>query len=122
MSNPLSQHAPKPSWALFEGLFIIAALVPVLATFITIAGVNPDNPTAGSTPWLLALNFVLIIVLAAIVIREFLAIRGRTRDAGQGRLAQRFVMLFGFSALVPAMVVAIFLGAVVTRGLDCKFE
>jgi len=121
LSNPLSQHAPKPSWALFEGLFIIAALVAVLATFITIAGVNPDNPTAGSTPWLLALNFVLIIVLAAIVIREFLAIRGRTRDAGQGRLAQRFVMLFGFSALVPAMVVAIFLGAVVTRGLDNWF-
>ncbi|MCA8902309.1 MAG: HAMP domain-containing protein [Hyphomonas sp.] len=118
MSNPLSQHAPRASWALFEGLFIIAALVAVFATFITIAGVNPDNPSAGSTPWLLALNFVLIFVLAAIVVREYLAIRGRTADAGQGRLAQRFVMLFGFSALVPAMVVAIFLGAVVTRGLD----
>ena len=118
MSNPLSQHAPKASWALFEGLFIIAALVAVFATFITIAGVNPDNPTAGSTPWLLALNFVLIIVLALIVIREFMAIRGRSLDAGEGRLAQRFVMLFGFSAMVPAMVVAIFLGAVVTRGLD----
>ena len=118
MSNPLSQHAPKASWALFEGLFIIAALVAVFATFITIAGVNPDNPTAGSTPWLLALNFLLIAVLAVIVIREFLAIRGRSREAGEGRLAQRFVMLFGFSALVPSMVVAIFLGAVVTRGLD----
>ena len=118
MSNPLSQHAPKASWALFEGLFIIAALVAVFATFITIAGVNPDNPTAGSTPWLLALNFVLIVVLALIVIREFLVMRGRSREAGEGRLAQRFVMLFGFSALVPAMVVAIFLGAVVTRGLD----
>lgn len=118
MSNPLSQHAPKASWALFEGLFIIAALVAVFATFITIAGVNPDNPTAGSTPWLLSLNFVLIAALALIVIREFLAIRGRSREAGEGRLAQRFVMLFGFSALVPSMVVAIFLGAVVTRGLD----
>ena len=118
MSNPLSQHAPKASWALFEGLFIIAALVAVFATFITIAGVNPDNPTAGSTPWLLALNLVLIIALAMIVIREFMAIRGRSREAGEGRLAQRFVMLFGFSALVPSMVVAIFLGAVVTRGLD----
>ncbi|MBD3771510.1 MAG: HAMP domain-containing protein [Rhodobacterales bacterium] len=121
MSNPLSQHAPKASWALFEGLFIIAALVAVFATFITIAGVNPDNPTAGSTPWLLALNLVLIIVLAIIVVREFLAIRGRSREAGEGRLAQRFVMLFGFSALVPSMVVGIFLGAVVTRGLDNWF-
>jgi two-component system nitrogen regulation sensor histidine kinase NtrY len=118
LSNPLSQHAPKASWALFEGLFIIAALVAVFATFITIAGVNPDNPTAGSTPWLLSLNFVLIAALALIVIREFLAIRRRSREAGEGRLAQRFVMLFGFSALVPSMVVAIFLGAVVTRGLD----
>ena len=66
LSNPLSQHAPKASWALFEGLFIIAALVAVFATFITIAGVNPDNPTAGSTPWLLALNLVLIIALAVV--------------------------------------------------------
>jgi two-component system nitrogen regulation sensor histidine kinase NtrY len=121
LSNPLSQHAPKASWALFEGLFIIAALVAVFATFITIAGVNPDNPTAGSTPWLLALNLVLIIALAVIVIREFLAIRSRSREAGEGRLAQRFVMLFGFSALVPSMVVGIFLGAVVTRGLDNWF-
>jgi two-component system nitrogen regulation sensor histidine kinase NtrY len=39
LSNPFSQHAPKASWALFEGLFIIAALVAVFATFITIAGV-----------------------------------------------------------------------------------
>jgi hypothetical protein len=30
------------------------------------------------------------------------------RGRGEGRLAQRFVMLFGFSALVPSMVVAIF--------------
>ncbi len=118
MSSPLSQQATKASWALFEGLFIIAALVAVFATFIAIAGVNPDNPSAGATPWLLGLNFILIIVLAVIVIREYLSIRGGAGDAGQGRLARRFVMLFGFSALVPAMIVAVFLGAVVTRGLD----
>jgi len=46
LSNVLSQQATKASWALFEGLFIIAALVAVFATFIAISGVDPDNPTA----------------------------------------------------------------------------
>jgi two-component system, NtrC family, nitrogen regulation sensor histidine kinase NtrY len=118
VSNTLSQQATKASWALFEGLFIIAALVAVFATFIAISGVDPDNPTAGATPWLLALNFVVIIVLAMIVVREYLAIQVSGRGEGKGRLARRFVLLFGFSALIPAMIVALFIGAFISRGLD----
>lgn len=120
MSNTLSQQATKASWALFEGLFIIAALVAVFATFIAISGVDPDNPTAGATPWLLGLNFVVIIVLAVIVAREYIAIQvsGRGEGKGKGRLAKRFVLLFGFSALIPAMIVALFIGAFISRGLD----
>lgn len=118
MSNVLSQQATKASWALFEGLFIIAALVAVFATFIAISGVDPDNPTAGATPWLLGLNFIVIIVLATIVVREYLSIQSNSESEGRGRLARRFVMLFGFSALVPSAIVAVFLGAVFTQGLD----
>lgn len=118
MSNVLSQQATKASWALFEGLFIIAALVAVFATFIAISGVDPDNPTSGATPWLLGLNFVVIIVLATIVAREYLSIQSNSESEGRGRLARRFVMLFGFSALVPSAIVAVFLGAVFTQGLD----
>jgi len=118
LSNVLSQQATKASWALFEGLFIIAALVAVFATFIAISGVDPDNPTAGATPWLLGLNFVVIIVLATIVAREYLSIQSNSESEGRGRLARRFVMLFGFSALVPSAIVAVFLGAVFTQGLD----
>ncbi len=118
MSNALSQQATKASWALFEGLFIVAALVAVFATFIAISGVAPDDPTAGATPWLLGLNFVVLIVLVIIVVREYRSIEGGGRGEGQGRLARRFVMLFGFSALIPAMVVAIFMGAFITQGLD----
>lgn len=110
-------QANKASWALFEGLFIIAALVAVFATFIAISGVAPDDPTAGATPWLLGLNFLFLTVLAVIVTREYLRIRGGAAD-GAGRLARRFVLLFGFSALIPAMVVAVFMGAFITRGLD----
>ena len=118
MSNTLSQQATKASWALFEGLFIIAALVAVFATFMAISGVDPDNPTAGATPWLLALNFVVIIVLTTIVVREYLSIQSGSEGEGRGRLARRFVMLFGFSALVPSAIVAVFLGAVFTQGID----
>ncbi|HAY06882.1 MAG TPA: ATP-binding protein [Hyphomonas sp.] len=116
MSTALTNQAPKASWALFEGLFIIAALVAVFATFIAISGAAPNDPTAGATPWLLGLNFVLLIVLAVIVVREYIKIRGG--GEGGGKLARRFVLLFGFSALIPAMVVAMFMGAFITRGLD----
>lgn len=117
MSTATNSQAYKASWALFEGLFIIAALVAVFATFIAIAGVVPDDPTAGATPWLLGLNFILLIVLAVIVTREYLQIRVGKED-GSGKLARRFVLLFGFSALIPAMVVAVFMGTFITRGLD----
>ncbi|MBA3067188.1 MAG: HAMP domain-containing protein [Hyphomonas sp.] len=118
MSTSTNSQTPKASWALFEGLFIIAALVAVFATFIAISGATPNDPTAGATPWLLGLNFVLLVVLAVIVVREYLKIRGSGSTEGGGRLAQRFVLLFGFSALIPAMVVAVFMGAFITRGLD----
>jgi two-component system, NtrC family, nitrogen regulation sensor histidine kinase NtrY len=117
VSTATNSTATKASWALFEGLFIIAALVAVFATFIAISGAAPNDPTAGATPWLLGLNFVLLIVLAVIVVREYLAIRGDSTDGG-GKLARRFVLLFGFSALIPSMVVAVFMGAFITRGLD----
>ncbi len=117
VSTATNSTATKASWALFEGLFIIAALVAVFATFIAISGAAPNDPTAGATPWLLGLNFVLLIVLAVIVVREYLAIRGDSNDGG-GKLARRFVLLFGFSALIPSMVVAVFMGAFITRGLD----
>lgn len=118
MSTASNTQTTKASWALFEGLFIIAALVAVFATFIAMSGAAPNDPTAGATPWLLGLNFVLLIVLAVIVVREYLKIRGSGGNDGGGKLARRFVLLFGFSALIPAMVVAVFMGAFITRGLD----
>ncbi len=117
MSTASNSQATNASWALFEGLFIVAALVAVFATFIAISGAAPNDPTAGATPWLLGLNFVLLTVLAVLVVREYLKIQGGGNDGG-GKLARRFVLLFGFSALIPSMVVAVFMGAFITRGLD----
>ncbi|MBU4568649.1 MAG: hypothetical protein KJ833_06765, partial [Alphaproteobacteria bacterium] len=49
-------QTPKASWALFEGLFIIAALVAVFATFIAISGATPNDPTASGNLYLSTLD------------------------------------------------------------------
>lgn len=108
----------KNGWTLFEGLFIVASLVAVFATFFAISGISPNDPTAGAVPWLLGLNFLLLGVLAVIVVREYRRIRLTRDGSGNGRLAKRFVLLFGLSALMPAMIVAVFMGAFITQGLD----
>lgn len=106
------------SWVLFQGLFFVAALVAVFATFFAVSSTSPLDPMSGATPWLLGINFLLIAVLAVIVMRAYLAIRNADAGEGKGRLARRFVLLFGFSAIIPASIVALFLGATITQGLD----
>ena len=122
MPNKFAQTASRASWTLFQGLFIVAALLAAFATFMAISGVSPLDPTAGGMLWLLGLNFILIAALAWIVIRRYIAIRGQAAGKGKGRLARRFLLLFGLSAMVPAAIVAIFLGATITRGLDNWFS
>ena len=122
MPNRFAQTATRASWTLFQGLFIIAALLAAFATFMAISGVSPVDPTSGGMLWLLGLNFLVIAVLAWIVIQRYIAIRGEGQGQGKGRLAGRFLLLFGLSAMVPAAIVAIFLGATITRGLDNWFS
>jgi two-component system nitrogen regulation sensor histidine kinase NtrY len=45
VSTASNTQTTKASWALFEGLFIIAALVAVFATFIAMSGAAPNDPT-----------------------------------------------------------------------------
>ena len=119
---PTPSVAGKRSWALFQGLFVLAALLAASATYVAVSGVNPDNPTGGGMLWLLGLNTILIAVLAWIVFGRYRAMRQGDVGQGSGRLARRFVLLFSLSAIVPAGIVAIFLGVTITRGLDNWFS
>ena len=100
MSTASNSQATNASWALFEGLFIVAALVAVFATFIAVSGAAPDDPTAGATPWLLGLNFLLLTVLTVLVVREYLKIRGGGNDGGLGVNESSGIMLDEDAALV----------------------
>jgi len=120
MHASFNRSATRASWTLFQGLFFIAALLAVFVTFSAISGVSPVDPTRGRIAWLLGFNTLLIAILAWLVVRRYRAMRGHR--AGRNRLARRFLLMFSAAAVIPAALVAIFLGAMITRGLDNWFN
>jgi two-component system nitrogen regulation sensor histidine kinase NtrY len=71
---------------------------------------------------LLGLGFLAIIAVAGGVLWRLLTLlRAQTSDAG-ARLHLRFVTLFAMAAVAPAVIVALFFGVLVTRGVDNWFS
>ena len=122
MRASLNRTATRASWTLFQGLFFIATLLAVIATFSAISGVSPVDPLSGRIGWLLGLNTLLIAVLAWMIVARYNTMSGGKARVGSSRLARRFLLLFGAAAIIPAAIVAIFLGATITRGLDNWFN
>ena len=122
MRAPLNTSATRASLALFQGLFFIATLVAVFTTFSAISGVSPVDPLGGRIGWLLGINTVLIAILAWIIIDRYRSVEREGGAVGNSRLARRFILLFSAAAIIPAGVVAIFLGVTITRGLDNWFN
>ena len=71
---------------------------------------------------LLGFGFLIIAALAgAMAWRVLRLLRAQTSDAG-ARLHLRFVALFALAAVAPAVIVALFFGVLVTRGVDNWFS
>ncbi|HEY9219615.1 MAG TPA: HAMP domain-containing protein, partial [Phenylobacterium sp.] len=108
----------------FGGGFAVAAVLAATAVFLA-----ASPPATGSVRQLisglfslLGLNLVLILALAAIIgIQLLRLLAARVRDAG-ARLHLRFVTLFALAAVVPAVVVAMFYGVLVSNGLENWFS
>ena len=104
--------------------YTLAAVLPVAAVIL---GSSPSlsGPLGPASPLVLSLlgvNFLLILALGVVVGRRVLQLAGRqTGDAG-ARLHLRFVALFATAAVLPALTVAFFFGALVTRGVDNWFN
>lgn len=109
---------------LLGGGYTLAALLTAVA--ILLAASPPENdairPASTAILTVLSLNLILILVLAAIVGLRLLALLdARSVDAG-ARLHLRFVTLFALAAVAPAVVVALFYGVLVNRGVENWFS
>ncbi|HEY2708805.1 MAG TPA: PAS domain-containing sensor histidine kinase [Caulobacteraceae bacterium] len=83
---------------------------------------GPLGPASPLVLTLLAVNFVLIFGLGGLIAWRIVRLAGeRTGDAG-ARLHLRFVTQFAIAAVLPALIIALFFGALVTRGVDNWFN
>jgi len=97
--------------------YALAAATTALAVFVAVSA--PRTPTSGGATallWLLGLNLLVILPVAAAIGWRVLKLR-EANDAGS-RLHLRFVILFASAALIPAIVMAVFFGLLVTQGVD----
>ncbi|ALL13446.1 sensor histidine kinase NtrY-like [Caulobacter henricii] len=102
-----------------------------LAVILTVTGValvssppksGPISPASTAILVVLGFNLVLILAIATVVgLRLFEMIDARANDAG-ARLHLRFVGLFSFAAVAPAVIVALFFGVLVNRGVEGWFS
>ena len=113
---------PGPSRVAMIGGYGLAALLTLVALWI---GASPDlsGPLGPANPYVLALlglGLILIAVLAAWLAWRIFGL-ARANDAG-ARLHLRFIGLFAMAAVAPAVIVALFFGVLVTRGVDSWFS
>ena len=113
----------QPRFVLGFG-YAVAVLLTIAAVYFSTRAPGAGRAGPASRIVLAAVlgNLVLILCLAAAVGWRFLnMLRERGRDAGV-RLHVRFVTMFALAALVPAIVMALFFGALVTRGVENWFS
>lgn len=121
---PLGQVLRGPARYAFVVGFAIAAVVTVVAVSLTVAAPGSETAAGSSGVILgvLSLNFLLILFLTAGAGWRALLLFGRQAGDAGVRLHRRFVGLFSLAAVLPAIIVALFFGLLVTQGIDNWFS
>ena len=104
--------------------YCVAAILTGVAIFLAASPpeTGPLGPASELILTVLGFNLVLILALVGVVGLRFLALlKARDSDAG-ARLHLRFVTLFALAAVAPAVVVALFYGVLVSRGVENWFS
>ncbi len=123
-ASPLGQILRGPARYAFGVGFAVAASITAVTIFLTATAPGSRTAAGPSTVTLtvLSLNLVLILALAAGAAWRALQLFGPgAKDAGV-RLHRRFVILFALAAMLPAIVVALFFGLLVTQGIENWFS
>ncbi len=109
---------------IFYAGFAVAFAVTALAIFLTTSqpAARPLASASQSVLLVLSLNLLLVLALTAVVgLRVWRLFGPGVSDAGV-RLHRRFVILFAMAAVAPAIIVALFFGLLVTRGVEDWFS
>jgi two-component system, NtrC family, nitrogen regulation sensor histidine kinase NtrY len=94
----------------------------IIWMIIAAPGTGPLGPSSGVLFALVCINMLLLCGLAYFALRRVYNI-WRSREAGAGaRLHVRFVTLFSLSAVIPALLLALFFGVMVNRGVETWFS
>jgi two-component system nitrogen regulation sensor histidine kinase NtrY len=102
----------------------LAAALTALAILLAASppSTGPLGPASELILTVLGFNLVLILALIVVVIRRFWALLDARDDDPGARLQLRFVTLFAMAAVAPAVVVALFYGVLVNRGVEDWFS
>ncbi len=98
----------------------LAAAAVGLGSSPTLSG--PLGPASPLVLTLLGINLILILILGSIIGRRVMSLLGEQSEDAGARLHLRFVALFAAAAVAPALIVALFFGVLVTRGVDSWFN
>jgi two-component system nitrogen regulation sensor histidine kinase NtrY len=119
----LIRNISPRSAALFGVGFLVSFALSGVAAFILLREGGLTGPNNRIALGILVGNAVLILGLAGVVVLRIVR-RVRARRFGEPtpRLHLRFVALFSIAAAAPALLSALFLGAVISRGVDLWFD
>ncbi len=109
---------------LMAGGYALAVLLTVAGVALASSPPKTDSISTASTVILIVLGFNLVLILGVATIvglRLYDLIDARASDEG-ARLHLRFVGLFSLAAVAPAVIVALFFGVLVNRGVDGWFS
>jgi two-component system, NtrC family, nitrogen regulation sensor histidine kinase NtrY len=101
---------------------VVAALLSALTTFLVLANLTFVSATYNVVVTLLAVNFVTVLLLLAIIGREvWHIVQARRRGSAGARLHVQLAALFSVIAVVPAVLVAVVASVNLDRGFDRLF-
>ncbi|MBV8119911.1 MAG: PAS domain-containing sensor histidine kinase [Alphaproteobacteria bacterium] len=101
----------------------ISALASGITTYLAATGTPPFNTKPGALLSLLNLDFLLLLVLAAVIASRLLRVWAeRRRGLAGSRLQIRLVVLFGLIAVIPTIIVAVFSYLFFSYGVESWFS
>jgi two-component system nitrogen regulation sensor histidine kinase NtrY len=121
---PVVQDGRPARRVLMGGAYAVAAGLTAVSVAL---GSSPNlsgalGPASPLVLTFLGLGFLIVVALGALLGWRLLRLLGaQSSDAG-ARLHLRFVALFSLAAVAPAVIIALFFGVLVTRGVDNWFS